>query len=213
MAFATLENAMVHTKVEMSGLLRQMVEEVMGRLREMSLLEWIYYLMPEYSLKVLVAQLCLTLCDPMNCSPPGSSVHLIFQARISISWLISVEGSSEHSFIQAVRNVFMRWAWEVLATPEKFRGVSPLELGLAARDAVTELGSLVITKMVGSSNNRGHVVTLNTRSKAGTVTGKSSKVKVARGGSSLQRILETLNRTWCFCKSTILQLKKEYGVL
>ena len=20
-------------------------------------------------------QLCLTLCDPMNCSPPGSSVH------------------------------------------------------------------------------------------------------------------------------------------
>ena len=24
--------------------------------------------------KVLVAQLCLTLCDPMDCSPPGSSV-------------------------------------------------------------------------------------------------------------------------------------------
>ena len=29
-----------------------------------------------------VAQLCLTLCDPMNCSPPGSSVHEILQARI-----------------------------------------------------------------------------------------------------------------------------------
>ena len=26
-------------------------------------------------LKVLVIQLCLTLCDPMDCSPPGSSVH------------------------------------------------------------------------------------------------------------------------------------------
>ena len=25
--------------------------------------------------KCLVAQLCLTLCDPMDCSPPGSSVH------------------------------------------------------------------------------------------------------------------------------------------
>ena len=25
--------------------------------------------------KVLVAQLCLTLCDPMDCSPPGFSVH------------------------------------------------------------------------------------------------------------------------------------------
>ena len=25
--------------------------------------------------KVLVAQLCPALCDPMDCSPPGSSVH------------------------------------------------------------------------------------------------------------------------------------------
>ena len=30
----------------------------------------------------LVTKLCLTLCDPMDCSPPGSSVHGIFQARI-----------------------------------------------------------------------------------------------------------------------------------
>ena len=28
------------------------------------------------------AWLCLTLCDPMNCSLPGSSVHGILQARI-----------------------------------------------------------------------------------------------------------------------------------
>ena len=28
-----------------------------------------------------VAQLCPTLCDPMDCSPPGSSVHGICQAR------------------------------------------------------------------------------------------------------------------------------------
>ena len=27
-------------------------------------------------------QLCLTLCDPMDCSPPGSSVPGILQARI-----------------------------------------------------------------------------------------------------------------------------------
>ena len=32
--------------------------------------------------KMLVAQSCLTLCDPMDCSLPGSSVHRIFQARI-----------------------------------------------------------------------------------------------------------------------------------
>jgi len=29
-----------------------------------------------------VAQSHLTLCNPMDCSPPGSSVHGIFQARI-----------------------------------------------------------------------------------------------------------------------------------
>ena len=30
---------------------------------------------------VLVAQLCPTLCDPTDCSPPGSSVHEILQER------------------------------------------------------------------------------------------------------------------------------------
>ena len=30
----------------------------------------------------LVTQSCLTLCDPVDCSPPGSAVHGIFQARI-----------------------------------------------------------------------------------------------------------------------------------
>ena len=32
--------------------------------------------------KVLVAQSCSTLCDPMDCNPPGSSAHRILQARI-----------------------------------------------------------------------------------------------------------------------------------
>ena len=38
--------------------------------------------------KVLVAQLCPTLCDPMDCSPPGSSVYGILQARI-LEWVAS----------------------------------------------------------------------------------------------------------------------------
>ena len=32
-----------------------------------------------------VPQLCLTLSDPMDCSPPGSSVHGIFQATV-LEW-------------------------------------------------------------------------------------------------------------------------------
>ena len=37
-------------------------------------------------LLVLVIQLCPTLCDPTDCSPPGSSVRGILQARI-LKWV------------------------------------------------------------------------------------------------------------------------------
>ena len=36
--------------------------------------------------KVKVTQSCLTLCDPMDCSPAGNSVHGILQAR-TIEWV------------------------------------------------------------------------------------------------------------------------------
>ena len=36
--------------------------------------------------KVLVTQSCPTLCDPMDCSLPGSSVHGILWARI-LEWV------------------------------------------------------------------------------------------------------------------------------
>ena len=38
-----------------------------------------------------VAQSCLTLCSPMDWSPPGSSVHRIFQARL-LEWVASSLG-------------------------------------------------------------------------------------------------------------------------
>ena len=45
---------------------------------------------------MLVTQSYLTLCDPMDCSPPGSSVHGILQARI-LEWVAmsSSGGSSQ----------------------------------------------------------------------------------------------------------------------
>ena len=46
----------------------------------------IFLLILRATLKVLVAQSCPTLCDPMDCSPPGSSVHGILQARI-LEWV------------------------------------------------------------------------------------------------------------------------------
>ena len=45
---------------------------------------------------VVVAQSCLTLCDPMDCNLPGSSVHGILQARIQEWVAISISrGSSQ----------------------------------------------------------------------------------------------------------------------
>ena len=45
-----------------------------------------------------VAQLCLTLCDPMDCSPPDCCLHGIFQVRIPEGVTISYSrGSSPPS--------------------------------------------------------------------------------------------------------------------
>ena len=44
------------------------------------------------SMYVLIAQLCSTLCDPMECSPPGSSVHGILQERLLEGLLVPYPG-------------------------------------------------------------------------------------------------------------------------
>ena len=60
-------------------------------------------------------QLCPILCDPMDCKPPGSSVHGIFQARI-LEWVaISLSrGSSEPRYQTRVScttgQLFTDWA-------------------------------------------------------------------------------------------------------
>ena len=43
-------------------------------------------LMPRLCVCVLVTQSCLTLCNPINCSPQSPSVHGILQARI-LEWV------------------------------------------------------------------------------------------------------------------------------
>ena len=57
-----------------------------------------------------VAQSCLTLCDPMDCSLPGFSVHRIFQARV-LEWVPfpsprSKEGASKTRFIKWINITF-----------------------------------------------------------------------------------------------------------
>ena len=59
-----------------------------------------------------VAQLCPTLSDPMDCSPPGSSVHGTFQARV-LEW-----GASAFSDIY----IFSLFQTNVVMWPEQFWG-------------------------------------------------------------------------------------------
>ena len=48
-----------------------------------------------------VAQSCPTLCDPMDCSLPGSSVHGILQARI-LEWVVQcMKVKSESEVVQS----------------------------------------------------------------------------------------------------------------
>ena len=55
-------------------------------------------------LKVLVAQLCPTLCDPMDCSLPGSSVPGILQAILRwVAILISRASSQSRNQTQVSR--------------------------------------------------------------------------------------------------------------
>ena len=46
----------------------------------------VWALRPRKKKQSEVAQLCPTLCDPMDCSLPGSSIHGILQARV-LEWV------------------------------------------------------------------------------------------------------------------------------
>ena len=58
---------------------------LVSNLNMLYLLSWLHVML-ELVMCMLVAQLCLTLCDPMDCSSAGSSVPGILQAGI-LEWV------------------------------------------------------------------------------------------------------------------------------
>ena len=46
----------------------------------------------------LITKSCPTLCDPMDCSPQGPSVHEIFQARL-LEWVAISFPSQQRDFM------------------------------------------------------------------------------------------------------------------
>ena len=92
---------------------------------------------------MLVAQLCLTLCDLMDCNPPDSSVHGILQGRI-LEWVpISFfRGSSQPRYRTQVSHIAGR-LFNIWATREALAygnpRMHPFTAGLKVTRTVSEV--------------------------------------------------------------------------
>ena len=65
---------------------------------------------------VLVTQSRLILCDPMDCSPPGSSVHGIPQARI-LEW-VAISFSTIHDTCSKLQTMTLSLVAIPFPTPD-----------------------------------------------------------------------------------------------
>ena len=64
------------------------------------------YVYNAFNVVVLVAQFCPILCDPMDWSPAGSSVHGILQARILEGWSFSSSNQYENHTEQYIQKYY-----------------------------------------------------------------------------------------------------------
>ena len=88
-----------------------------------------------------VNQSCLTLSDPMDCSPPGSSVHGIFQARI-LEW-----GAIAFSDIKEMWKQYTELYKKDLHNPDNHEGViSHLEPYILECEVNWALGNITMNK-------------------------------------------------------------------
>ena len=80
----------------------------------------------------MCAQSYLTLCNPMECSPPGSFVHGIFQARI-LEWVaISFSRGSSRPRDQTSTSCIARqllYHWAICEAPRNLRGAKAEDMG------------------------------------------------------------------------------------
>ena len=71
-------------------------------------------------------QSCPTLCDPMDCSPPGFSIHGILQAR-TLKW-VAISFSNAWKWKVKVKSLSRVW---LLATPQTAAYRAPLSMGFS----------------------------------------------------------------------------------
>ena len=73
---------------------------------------WSHSATGQWLVVVLVAQSCPTLCDPMDCSLPGCSVHRILQARI-LEW-VAIPFSRDPTWVSCITGRFFT-VWPTMA--------------------------------------------------------------------------------------------------
>ena len=102
-------------------------------------------------MKVLVAQLCPTLCNPMDRSPPGSSVHGILQAGIleciDIPFSRASFQSRDWTWVSCIAGEF----FTVWATREWFNSLYTLEYRRAL--LLVMYSSVLLLKVWSSPNS------------------------------------------------------------
>ena len=76
---------------------------------------------------VCVAQLCLTLCDPTDCNPPGSFVPGAFQARIHAGSENPSWSSWEEAALVQAEVSARRWRWGLEAWCERWMGAGSVQ--------------------------------------------------------------------------------------
>ena len=78
---------------------------------------------------MLAAQSCPALCHPLDCSPPGSSIHGTLQARI-VEW-VAISFSNAWKCKVKVKSLSRVW---LLATPWTAAHQAPLSMGLSSQE-------------------------------------------------------------------------------
>ena len=88
-----------------------------------------------------IAQLCLTLSDPMDCSLPGSSIHGILQARV-LEWGAIAFSLSRLviTFLPRKKRLLISWLQSpsaVILEPQKIKSVTVSIFSLSICHEVT----------------------------------------------------------------------------
>ena len=112
---------------------------------------------------MLVVQSCPTLCDPMDCSPPGSSVREFFQARI-LEWVAisfsrgsswprdqtQVSCKAGRFFTNLIRREALNYTKKDLNDPDNHKGViTYLEPDILECEVKWALGNTATIKASG----------------------------------------------------------------